>query len=460
MPTRRAAATALALLLTLAACAGTGGGSGRGPDGGPGGLSAPGRCVTVDEPWYATSAELEAAADVITAGTIAAVAEKGDHWVVRLSTRTAAGPAAEHAVGDITVNVMALCGDAPYGETFDVGGEFVMLLSGPVDGAFVPVNTTQGLLPVVDGEGVPLPGAGDPAVSLGQATAAAMGTPLRGPHVPADFRPADGTVGIPDGVAPQFATVDAGAAWSPDPGVLWVFTAGSSGCPVTPAAEAVADEDGVRVVLSTGLGPDDACNDDRAMSTYQVAVPAGVDETVPLTLAFEPDGTPRSGEAATVVVGPRPATGQPGPASWAAPSSPQWALDADNLLPVPGGWARGLPTAVPSPAEARAGAAWTAQDGVLYVFTWGSSSCPAVAQSPATTDGSGVAVAFVPTAPDVMCTMDLAPTTSVVAVPQGADDGADLTVRLGDLGTVVVPPRGPEHQAGVTMLVGPPVWLP
>jgi hypothetical protein len=179
MSTRRtAAAAALTLLVALAACAGTGG-SDPGADGGPeGGLSAQGRCSVVDEPFYATSAELEAAADAITVGTITSVVEEDGHWVVRLATRTATGPAADQAVGDITVNVVLLCGDAPYGETFDVGGEFVMALSGPVGGAFHPVNTTQGVLPVVDGRGVPLPGAGNPPVSLTLTTATGLGAPL------------------------------------------------------------------------------------------------------------------------------------------------------------------------------------------------------------------------------------------------------------------------------------------
>ncbi|QAY70227.1 hypothetical protein [Xylanimonas protaetiae] len=305
MVSRARAAAALVPLLLLAGCAGA-------PAGGPG-LTGEPPCVAVDEAFYPTSAELEAAADAIAVGTITAVSEEADHWVVTLAARKAVGPAADQAAGDVTVHVMVLC-DTPYGDTFDVGGEFVMLLSGPRDGAFFPVNTTQGLMPVVDGVAVPLDRSGLPPVTLSEATAAALGTPLGGP-------------------------------------------------PGTPAP-------------AGGLAPGDS----------QRGLPA----------ALGPPG--------------------PGPA-------------------------------------ARAGVVWSAQAGVLYVVTWGSSSCPTLAAA-ATGDADGVTVTFVPLPADAACTADLGPTTSAVAVPEGADDGADLTVTLDSLGTVVVPPR---EAAGVT---GPPSWLP
>ena len=41
----------------------------------------------------------------------------------------------------------------------------------------------------------------------------------------------------------------------------------------------------------------------------------------------------------------------------------------------------------------------------------------------------------------------------------GTDTGEPITVRLGDLGTVVVQPRGPEWDPEQSHVPGPPTWL-
>ena len=71
-----------------------------------------------------------------------------------------------------------------------------------------------------------------------------------------------------------------------------------------------------------------------------------------------------------------------------------------------------------------------------------------------------MSVAFRLLAQDAPCTRDYAPTTSVVAVPVGTDNGEPLRVQLGDLGSVVVEPRGPEYEPGAVYVAGPPAWLP
>jgi len=95
--------------------------------------------------------------------------------------------------------------------------------------------------------------------------------------------------------------------WSLEPGVLWVFTNGSSGCPLY--ASAVATPDGresadgkqfIRIVLSNQRAPGAICNSDLVRYTTSVTVPEGVDESNPDAL---PDATvPESPTAGTVGV--------------------------------------------------------------------------------------------------------------------------------------------------------------
>lgn len=122
----------------------------------------------------------------------------------------------------------------------------------------------------------------------------------------------------------------------------------------------------------------------------------------------------------------------------------------DGATPVEGG----LP-------DATAGVGWSAEAGRLDVVTYGSSTCPVTGESPARWDDAheAVVVALAEPDPGAMCTTDLAPTTSVVAVPADVDENASVSVRLdgdgegdGD-GEVEVAPR-PEAGAA-----GPIAWL-
>ena len=74
--------------------------------------------------------------------------------------------------------------------------------------------------------------------------------------------------------------------------------------------------------------------------------------------------------------------------------SPTEPLDAADLPIEAGANGIELPAGVDAPKNGGTGAAWTAQDGYLYVMTFGSSTCPNIAEGDATLDGSDVVVTF------------------------------------------------------------------
>jgi hypothetical protein len=109
----------------------------------------------------------------------------------------------------------------------------------------------------------------------------------------------------------------------------------------------------------------------------------------------------------------------------------------------------GLPEDMAAPpVDAAAGAARTADDALLYVVTFGSSTCPAVADPTATAAGDGAVAVTFPEPGDGACTMDYVPATSVVALPDGVVPDADLAVSIGDWGEVTLPAGSDE-----------PVWV-
>ena len=114
--------------------------------------------------------------------------------------------------------------------------------------------------------------------------------------------------------------------------------------------------------------------------------------------------------------------------------------DAATMELEAGAHGMGLPPGVDAPTEGGTGAAWSAEPGLLYVVTYGSSTCPLLAEADASVEGSDVAVAFDEVPADAVCTMDYVPATSVVQVPDDVDPSAEVSVVLGDRGTVVVPP--------------------
>jgi len=111
-----------------------------------------------------------------------------------------------------------------------------------------------------------------------------------------------------------------------------------------------------------------------------------------------------------------------------------------TLALVAGSSVVGLPDGLTAPpVDAVAGAARTADDGLLYVVTYGSGSCPAVADPSATDPGDGTVAVTFPELGDGPCTMDWVPATTVVALPDGVSADDDLTVLIGDLGQVSLP---------------------
>jgi hypothetical protein len=125
---------------------------------------------------------------------------------------------------------------------------------------------------------------------------------------------------------------------------------------------------------------------------------------------------------------------------------------------------RGLPPGLEGTTDSTAGVAWAPVEGLLYVVTNGSSSCPTYAE-PVATLGSGkgkpegvaaedgvLTVQLTPPENEI-CTMDFVPTTTVVEVPAEVDTGEEIPVVLGDEGTVQLEPRPAEGEPG------PVAWL-
>jgi hypothetical protein len=105
----------------------------------------------------------------------------------------------------------------------------------------------------------------------------------------------------------------------------------------------------------------------------------------------------------------------------------------------------GLPDGLASPpVDAVAGAARTEDDTLLYVVTYGSGSCPGVADATTTDPGDGTVAVTFPEPGDGPCTMDWVPATTVVALPDGVASDGELTVQIGDLGQVTLPAGSDE----------------
>lgn len=162
----------------------------------------------------------------------------------------------------------------------------------------------------------------------------------------------------------------------------------------------------------------------------------------------------------TACASPAPSGGRsPEPTdSPSAPASPSASPSASGEVtgvPAPGEHARGLPDGAEGTFDSPAGVAWSPDAGVLLVVTYGSSTCPRLAEAEAGWDDAHEAVVVGLVDPDPgPCTMDYVPTTSAVAVPPDADAGTPVTVRLGDLGEVEVSPRTKDAVAG------PVAWVP
>ncbi|WP_125773129.1 hypothetical protein [Antribacter gilvus] len=173
-----------------------------------------------------------------------------------------------------------------------------------------------------------------------------------------------------------------------------------------------------------------------------------------LTACAQQVDTPGGGGSASP--SPEASTGggdEASPSPTATSSGAEAPVDAAAMPLEPGATGRGLPDGVPGSMDSPAGAAWSPEEGLLYVVTYGSSSCPSLAEPEATADGGTVTVSLLPPK-DGMCTMDWAPTTTVVAVPAGTDEAAPVSMVLGTHGTVEVPPRATAGETGEAAWVG------
>lgn len=102
-------------------------------------------------------------------------------------------------------------------------------------------------------------------------------------------------------------------------------------------------------------------------------------------------------------------------------------------------YAQGLPAGVSeAPESATAGASWSADGSELYVVTFGSSSCPLVAQSVQESTDGALEVTLVETG-GAVCTMDYTPTTTTVSDLGEVDPSAEHEVTLGELGALTLP---------------------
>jgi hypothetical protein len=119
-----------------------------------------------------------------------------------------------------------------------------------------------------------------------------------------------------------------------------------------------------------------------------------------------------------------------------------------DVTPEPGAVGSGIPGDATPPDDAGSpGAGWTADDGLLYVVTFGPSTFPIVAEPEANvTEGSLQVTLTGDTAGP--CTMDFVPTTSVVQVPDDVDQSAPITVYMGEGQDVTVQPRPADGEAG------------
>lgn len=122
--------------------------------------------------------------------------------------------------------------------------------------------------------------------------------------------------------------------------------------------------------------------------------------------------------------------------------------DAATMTVEAGAQGKGLGPGIDAPTEGGTGAAWSAEPGLLFVVTYGSSTCPVLAEPDAEVEGGDVVVTFVDIPADTPCTMDYVPSTSVVAVPDDVDPSGEVSVVLGTFGTVVVPPAADGATGG------------
>ncbi|GAB3175359.1 hypothetical protein GCM10027059_48910 [Myceligenerans halotolerans] len=111
--------------------------------------------------------------------------------------------------------------------------------------------------------------------------------------------------GLPEGLEGSTSS-PAGAAWSPEPGLIYVVTNDSSSCPII--AEQEATDEGGEVVVGLLPRQDGMCTMDWVPTTSVVQVPDSVEDgaSVPVHL----------GDKGTLELPARETDGEPGPIAW------------------------------------------------------------------------------------------------------------------------------------------------
>ena len=234
-------------------------------------------------------------------------------------------------------------------------------------------------------------------------------------------------------------------AWVSDEGeTLTVVTFGSSSCPFI--AVRIEMLTARQLAIDFEKGPAEACTDDLAPRTHVFAVPEGVDAAsagleVEVSLADTAFGPAEPTVESVPIL----------PLGSAAPDEPaEEPVDSIALEVI-----RGTPADIELDDEDLASgdplAFWGEARETIRVVTWGSSGCPPIARSLQPAETGVVVLDFAPN-PAEFCTADFAPTTHVLATPEGiTTDGVDtddlaltVTIEEGD-GTVAeyrVPIRG------------------
>lgn len=127
------------------------------------------------------------------------------------------------------------------------------------------------------------------------------------------------------------------------------------------------------------------------------------------------------------------------PAATDAPAATETATP-EPLTLTAGSFVVGLPDDLAAPpTDASAGAARTTDPTLLYVVTFGSSTCPSIADPTATSTGEGAIEITFPEPEDGICTQDYVPATTVVALPDGVEGAGDLSVGIGQWGQATLP---------------------
>jgi hypothetical protein len=177
------------------------------------------------------------------------------------------------------------------------------------------------------------------------------------------------------------------AAWLDDGRIIGLVTMGSSGC-VPMAEDATLEADGSLSVTLVEPESGTVCTADYAPRVTLVEVPEGVDPAEDLAISVNGDGVDASTEL-------------------------------EGVEGLAGG---GMTDYLPS-------AGWTDTDGQFVLLTWGSSTCVPVISEVAASGPAEVTVAFETPAADQVCTMDMAPRTTVAFV-EGLEEDSDVSLVL------------------------------